>query len=113
MTPTLELFIEGSSRMVEDEYPARSARSSQSATVDSGLSGPTVKGLLRENWLSEPNWWLSSDASGRLALVRSPTMKENDPSLEVNASLRPDPLQTRITAAGAGGSMPVSSTTLP
>ena len=40
-------------------------------------------------------------------------MKEKDPSLEVNASLRLAPLQTRITATGEGGSMPVSITTFP
>src|SRR5271165_615951 len=113
MTPTFELVIDESSRMEDEEYPARSARSSQSLRGKSRLRCPGPSGLLLDDKLSGPNPRLSSEASGIRSLVRSPTINENEPSPEVMVCLWLDPLQTRSTATGVGGAMPVSRTTLP
>ena len=99
--------------MADDEYPARSALSSQSAVGEEKLFCPVIMGSLLDVWLSEPNERVSSEASGIPLATRSPTMKVNPPSADVNVSRRLELLQIRRIATGEGGGIPVSITTLP
>jgi len=110
--PMFELFIEESRRTADDEYPDSSPRNSQSAIGDRVL-WPRVFDVFRTTMPSGPNPRASSEASGVASLTLSPTMKEKDPSEAENVCLRLRPLQLLIMATGAGGAIPVSSTTLP